>query len=136
MSDYFGAMGTALLGKLASGTALIAALGGTAIYGYQAPSNTEPPFVVFSHQGGGPQNLIGGDDLRDDLWFVRAYATEPADAHRIDGLISDLLHRGELTVPGWTVFWCVRETNLALVENLPNNEKRFMAGAFYRVRLT
>lgn len=134
MSDYFGAMGTALYTRLAGGTALIAALGGTAIYQDQAPDNAVPPFVVFSHQGGAADTRQSGDD-RDDLWFVRAYAVTRKAANLLDGHVDTLLHRNNLGVSGWANIWCVRADQFSLSENLPNGEKRFMSGAFYRIRL-
>jgi hypothetical protein len=134
MSDYFGAMGTALYNRLAGGTALTTALGGTAIYMDQAPDGAAPPFVVFSHQAGAAENINSGD-MRDDYWFVRAYAASRKSANLLDGHVNDLLHRNNLSVSGWTNFWCVRSEQFALSENLPNGEKRYMAGAFYRVRL-
>lgn len=135
MSDFFGAMGTALYSRLAGGTALTTALGGTAIYGDQAPDNATPPYVVFSHQSGVVE-VDTADDGRDDIWFVRVYADTRAGANHIDGLLSDLLHRQTLTVSGWSVYWLVRELQLSLLDNLPNGERRFMAGGNYRIRLT
>lgn len=135
MSDYFGAMDTAIYNRLAGGTALIAALGGTAIYAEQAPDGAAPPYVVFSHQGGAADRRQSGDG-RDDLWFVRAYAATRKTANVLDGHVCDLLDRNNLSVTGWTNFWCVRESQFALPENLPNGETRYMAGAFYRVRLS
>lgn len=139
MSDFFGAMGTALYSKLAGGTALITALGGTAIYADLAPDDTSLPYVVFSHQGGGPEN-IEPRDLRSDLWWIRAYASTRGAANLLDGHVSDLLHKGSLTVSGWTCFWLVREMDIALsqslVENLPSGEKVYTAGGMYRVRLS
>lgn len=135
MSDYFGAMGTALYSKLAGGTALISALGGTAIYANQAPDNTSLPYVVYSHMAGGPQNIIPVD-LRSDLWYARAYASTNALANRLDGHISDLLHKGSLSVSGWTTFWMVREESISLIETLPDGEKIYTAGGTYRIRLS
>lgn len=135
MSDYFGAMGTALYSKLASGTALTAALGGTAIYYNQAPDKTSLPYVVYSHQAGGPQNVIPVD-LRSDLWYVRGYASTQGTANILDGHISDLLHKGSLSVSGWTTFWCMREESISLIENLPNGVKVYTAGGTYRIRLS
>ena len=135
MSDYFGAMGSAMLTKLAGGTALIAALGGTAIYTDLAPDGTALPYVVFSHTAGGPENITPRD-MRSDLWFVRAYASSRATANLLDGHISGLLHNGTITVSGYTTFWLVRETGFALVETPPNGERIYMAGGDYRIRLS
>ena len=66
MSNFFGAMGTAILDKLKAGTALIAELGGTAIYVDQAPDGALLPYVVYNHQGGGPDNISPGN-LQSDI---------------------------------------------------------------------
>lgn len=133
--DIFGAMGTAIYSKLAAGTALTSALGGTAIYADQAPDNTSLPYVVFNHMAGGPENITPRD-YRTHLWFVRAYAATRGNANIYDGHVSDLLHKGTLSVSGWTTFWLVREEDFSLIENLPNGNKVYMAGATYRVRLS
>lgn len=135
MTDIFGAMGTAIYSKLAAGTALTTALGGTAIYVDQAPDDASLPYVVFSHTAGGPENITPRD-MRTHLWFVRAYASTRGAANLYDGHVSDLLHKGSLSVTGWTTFLLVREEDFSLVENLPNGDKTYMAGATYRVRLS
>lgn len=135
MADYFGMMGTALYSKLSGGTALTTALGGTAIYADQAPDNASLPYVIFSHQAGGPDNIIQRD-LYNDVWFVRAYASTRGSANVLDGHISDLLHEGSLSVSGWSCFWLVREESFSLIDNLPNGEKAYMAGGSYRIRLS
>lgn len=135
MTDYLGAMGTAIYSKLAGGTALVAALGGTAIYADLAPDGMRLPYVVFSHQAGGPENICP-HEMYSDVWFVRAYAASRAQANAIDGHVSGLLHRGGLSVSGYSAFWVVRETTVSLVENPPNGEHVYMAGGLYRVRLS
>lgn len=135
MSDYFGAMGTALFSVLSGGSALTTELGGTAIYAEQAPDNSQLPYVVFNHQGGGLENL-NADNLRNNVWFVRGYATTRAQANRIDGGCQDLLHKKPLTVTGYTNFWTVREDDVSLVETPPDEQRIFMAGGMYRIRIT
>lgn len=135
MTDFFGAMGTAIYGKLSGGTALTTALGGTTIYSEQAPDGASLPYVVFSHQGGGPENITHGG-LRNDIWFVRAYAASRAQANALDGLMEDLLSGKTLTVTGFTNFCTFREQDLQMVENPPSGARVYMAGAMYRVRLT
>lgn len=135
MSDFFGAMGTALYAKLAGGTALVAALGGSAIYADQAPQGATPPYVIFSHQGGGVESTYAVE-MRSNLWFVRAWADSRSEAAYIDGLCLDLLHRGSLTVSGWSTIWLWRESDMELTDNLPNGVQRYMAGGMYRVRLS
>jgi len=135
MTDILGAMGTAIYSKLAAGTALTTALGGTAIYAEQAPDKSTLPYVIFNHMAGGPENITPRD-MRSHLWFVRAYASTRAAVNLYDGYISDLLHKGSLSVTGWTTFWLVREEDFSLVENPPNGDKIHMAGATYRIRLS
>jgi hypothetical protein len=133
MTDYFGAMGSALYTVLAGGSALVSELGGSAIYSQQAPDGQAGKFCVFSHQGGGPENNPAG--MRSNVWYVRAYADNEADARKIDGLIDAALTGVNFSVTGFTNFWTVREQDLSLVENLPNGKRKYSAGAFYRVRL-
>jgi len=135
MSNFFGAMGTALYSTLSGAAALITELGSTAIYQDQAPDGQARPYVVYSHQGGGP-DLITKSDLRNNLWFVRAYADTKAKAVTLDAQIDTALNKKTLSVTGWTNFWTVRETDLSLVETQPDNVKVHMAGALYRIRLT
>lgn len=135
MGDYFGAMGSAIYSKLAGGTALVAALGGSAIYSDRVPAGKARPYVVFNHMGGGPDNITPRD-IRSGSWFVRAYANTNEQAKRIDGFIEALLNKGELTVSDWTVFWLVREEDLSLVEDQPNGQFIYMAGGTYRIRLS
>lgn len=135
MSDFFGAMGTALYAKLSGGTALVAALGGSAIYADQAPPGATPPYVIFSHQGGGVDPTYAVE-MRDNVWFVRTWANDKASAALLDGLCEDLLHRQILAVSGWSNFWVWRESDMALVENMPNGSQRYMAGGMYRIRLS
>jgi hypothetical protein len=134
MSNYFGAMGTAIYNKLKAGTALVAELGGTAIFEGMGTANQTLPYVIFNHQGGGPENISPGN-LQSDIWQVRGYASTRAAANRIEGHVSDLLHRGSLTATGYTNIWTVKETNLSLVENPPDGAKIYSAGGLYRVRV-
>ena len=135
MSNYFGAMGTALYSTLSGAAGLITELGGTAIYHGVAPNGRALPYVVFSMQGGGP-DLITKSDMHNNLWFVRGYASTQAQAVAIEAQIDAALNKKALTVTGWTNFWTVRETDLSLVETLPDNTNVYMAGAIYRIRLT
>lgn len=132
--SVYNAMRTAIYSKLSADGTLISALGGTVIYFAQAPDSASPPFVVFNFQGGGPLN-INANDLRDQIVFVRGFADNPTKVGDIDAACSDLLHRSSIDVSGYTNFWLAREQDLSLVENLPNNVKRYMAGALYRVRI-
>jgi hypothetical protein len=130
-------LNAALYSTLTGGTALTALLAsGSAVYYQQAPDNATLPFVVFSHQAGGPDNITA-HNMRNQLVYVRGYASTPATAGSIDAQISNLIHKHALSVSGYTNFWTVRETDVyPPPEQLPNNERVYSAGAVYRVRLT
>lgn len=127
---------TALYSKLNAGTALTALLAGTtSIYNIQAPDNASLDYVVFSLQAGGPMGITPSD-LREQVYFVRGYSgTSALRAGSIDSQISSLLHHGSLTVTGYTIMAINRELDYQLVENLPNGQKIWMAGASYRIYL-
>jgi len=124
-----------LYDTLKAGTALTALLGGTLIYHNQAPDNSAYPCVVFSQQAGHDENDTP-KRRKSMAMFVRAYSkTSAAHAGSIDAQIDTLLHGKNLSVSGWANFWCVRDLNFDLIENLPSGEKIWMQGAFYRIRL-
>lgn len=128
-------LNASIYSTLTGGTALTALLSsGTAVYSQQAPAGAVLPYVVFSLQAGGPVNMTKSD-MRDEIMFVRGYATGQAVAGSMDAQISALLHKKSLTVTGFTNFWTARETDLQLVEQTPAGEQVFMAGALYRIRL-
>lgn len=131
------ALNTTIYSKLTGGTALTALLAGTtSIYYQQAPDNATMPYVVFSHQAGGPEN-INPSDIRQQLVYVRSYATNQALAGSIDAQCSTLLHKQNWNVSGYTNFWAAREEDLfPPPQQLPNNEFVYSAGGLYRVRFT
>ena len=134
--SIYNVINAGLYSKLQGGTALTSLLSGTtAIYYQEAPAGASLPYVVFDHQGGGPDN-INPSDMRNQIVYVRGYASTPALAGSVDAHCSTLLHRGSVTVSGYTTFYCVRETDLSLVETTPAGERIYSAGALYRVRLT
>lgn len=130
------AIAAALYSTLTSGTALTALLAGTtAVYNGQAPDDAALPYVVFSKQGGGPEN-IDPSDRRNLIYFVRGYALTAKAAGDIDTQVDTLLHKKNLSVSGKTVIWTARETDLEMVENPPDDVPVYMAGGLYRIRLT
>jgi hypothetical protein len=129
------ALNTAIYNVLSANTALTTLLGGTAVYYQQAPDNAALPYVVFSHQAGQPDNTHGTDN-RNQIVYVRGYAGTVATAGSIDLHCGTTLHRRSLSVSGYDNFWTARETEFSLIENEPNGSKIYMAGAFYRVRLS
>ena len=128
-------LNTAVYNVLSGNTALTTLLGGTAIHYQQAPDNAALPYVVFSHQAGQPDNTHGVDD-RNQIIYVRGYSGTATQAGSIDLHCGTTLHRRSLSVSGYTNFWTARETEFNMIENTPSGEKIYMAGAFYRVRLS
>ena len=74
----------AIYSQLANGTALTAALGGTAIYHLHAPEGAALPYVVFGWQGGGDLN-IDPNETNESVQFVRVYAATDAKPARLTG---------------------------------------------------
>ena len=111
----------------------LSGLSDATIYHLQAPTNAAFPYVVYSLQAGGPENITPSD-MHNDVYFVRAYASTAYQAAAIDAVISTLLLQ-TLTVAGYTNYSLTREQDFELVENPPNKQPVFMAGAFYRIRL-
>lgn len=133
--SVFNALNTAIYSTLSGGTALTNLLGGTAIYYQQAPDNRSAPYVIYNLQGGGYEN-IEPRDMWNGVYFVRGFSPNAATAGSIDAQAHALLHKKALSVAGWTNFWLVRESDMALVENMPNGSKLYMAGGMYRIRLS
>jgi hypothetical protein len=125
------ALNSAIYSKLSGGTAL-AALVGTRIYNQQAPEGAALPYVVFSVQGGGDENL-SPHRTRNIVEFVRAYSgVSAAQAGTIDGQIDALLHLSSLSVTSWTSVWLAREQDLETVEATPAGTSVYMSGGLYR----
>lgn len=134
--SVFNALSAAIYTKLQTTSALTALLSGTtAIYNTQAPDNAALPYVVFSVQGGGDENRTP-NRTKNLVLNVRGYtAAGPAAAGTIDSKIDSALHGVTLSVSGWTNFWTAREQDIAAVEIDDANQKTWMAGELYRIRL-
>ena len=145
MSDLLGDTSTALNTTFAGGTALTALLStvpntGTAVYpavyDMQAPDGATLPYLIYNHQGGGPDS-INPSEIESNLWLVKAYsATSAQNASQIFAEADLLIHRKQLSINGGTVntFWCAREENVKLVETLPSKQHVWMQGGLYRIR--
>ncbi len=132
--SVYNALNTGLFNALKGGTALISALGGTAIYYGMAPRGRALPYVVWSYQYSSPDNMTPSESTTQ-LVYVRAYAATAGQAGTIDALISDLLHKQTLTVTGYTNFWSARETEFAFPEQDEAGVVTWTTGAYYRIRL-
>ena len=132
--SLYNALGSAIYSRLSGGTALVAALGGTAIYNTIAPDTAGYPRVVFSYITGGPENVTPSDN-RTQIIQVMTWSDSLSEAGSIDALVSALLHRYALSVTGYTTIWCARETEYTQVDIPPNADPIYGVGADYRIRL-
>ena len=125
---------TGLYTALTGGTALISELGATAIYHRHTPQGTARPYVVYTHSGGGHEN-INPSDLQNHLYLVKAVADGSKEAGTIDDLVIDLLHGGTLTVAGYTNIWMAREQEVQMTETLRDGKVAYHCGGYYRIRI-
>jgi len=127
------AIDTAIYSRLQGTGALTTLLSGTtAIYHLQAPDGATLPYVVWSIQAGGDENL-SRHRVKQLVYFVRGYSgVSAAQAGSIDAQLDTALHLVPLTVSGWTDLWLAREQDLELVEIQPSGRQIFTAGGLYR----
>ena len=131
--SFYNELNAAVYSQLSGGTALVSALGGTAIYHGVAPEGLALPYVVWSYQASNRDNWTPSDSAQSVL-FVRAYAATAKKAAEIDDSIADLM-KTNLTLTNWTNFWLAREEELFLPETDESGVTTWMCGAYYRVRL-
>ncbi len=129
-------LNAAIYNKL-QGTSLITSQlsGTTSIYSVQAPDNASLPYIVYSIQGGGDENL-DRHRTKNTVYFIRAYSqVSLVQAGSIDAAVDTALHLQTISPSGWSNFWTAREEDLTAVENLESGEKIWMSGGLYRVRI-
>lgn len=129
------ALNAAIYTTLSGGTALVSALGGTAIYHLQAPDAADLPYVVFSWAGGGHVNETPGDRI-EEVEFIRVYHTNAYQAGVIDGLIKARMHNQAISVTGYSTMLCQREDDFESVEQLPSGGQVYAMGGYYRIVIT
>lgn len=125
---------TGLYNALVGDAALVAELGGSFVYNQHAPQGQARPYVIFSHAGGGPENLTPSD-LRNHVYLVKAIAEGLKQAGDVDELVIDVLHGSELTVSGYTNFWMAREEEVQLAETARDGTTIYHRGGYYRIRI-
>jgi hypothetical protein len=130
MISLSGAMQT----YLSSGTALIAKLGGTAIYNTLAPQGVGFPRVVH-FQGAETEDNTSPRRAQTYLWTIKAEAKTQKEAEEIDDLIDALVHDGTLSITGWNDYWMRRESGISYVEGVSGKELVWHDGAQYRIRM-
>ena len=126
------ALDTAIRTQLASGTALIALLGGTAIYNGIPPVNTARPWVTFSLASGIENNQTPTDTQRL-VYLIKGVADSLLTAGLISDEINTLLHHKETSI-GSGVFWVARETVVRYQEVDPAGHVIGHAGGEYAFR--
>ena len=128
------ALKTGLYNKLAGTAALISELGSTAVYDKVAPQGQARPYVVFSHAGGGLENL-NPSELWNTRFLVKGVSDRSRQAGTIAGHIKTTLHLQTLTVTGYTNMVTFMEQEVDYVETLDNGKAVFHEGAMFRIRL-
>lgn len=125
------ALNQAIYNKLSGGTALVSALGGTAIYHLQATDETAYPYIVYSHQGGGNVNLTPTYGV-DQLEFIRVYHTNARAAGSIDELVRAQM-AGTLGITGYSFVGIFCEDDYEAVEIDAAGVAVYTMGAIYRI---
>lgn len=130
------AVDTAIYNQLASGTALIALLGGTAIYNGNPPRDVALPWVTFSLSGGVEDNQTPARTQRL-VYLVKGVAISVYVAGQIAAQIDTLLHgaAGSLSISGGTAFWASRESVVRYQEIDPAGHVIGHAGGEYAFRV-
>jgi hypothetical protein len=132
MSISENALETALRTQLASGTALIALLGGTAIYNGLPPPNVARPWVTFSLASGLEENQTRVDTQRL-VYLIKGVADSLLTAGLLAEQIQALVHHKETSI-GSGVFWAARETVVRYQEVDPAGHTIGHAGGEYAFR--
>jgi hypothetical protein len=128
------ALETGIYTALTGDSDLTTKLGGNYIYNQHAPQGQARPYVVFSHSGGGHENITPSE-LVNVVYLIQAISDGLKNAGEIDDLIKAVLHLGTLTVSGYTNFITLRENEMRMVETTREGKMIYHAGAYYRIRL-
>jgi len=123
-----------LRAALTADTAIIDALGSTAIYNQIAPQTATVPYIIFGPGFGGREN-ISPDDLRSYVYPVKAVTATSKAAGTLQGLIDSCLHETALTVSGYTNFHTQVEGQIQFVEVGRDGKLIFHAGYDVRIRI-
>lgn len=119
---------------LSADAALVATLGGTAIYQWLAPEGSRPPYVVFNQQSGVPAHTFGGVAYEDQLYTVKGVTAGPSAAlagtiaQQIDAALSDQ----PISVTGYGLMYLRRSSDLDLSE-IEDGQRYHHRGGVYRI---
>ncbi len=121
-----------------SGDAALAALVGTRIYGYVAPTGSASPFVIYSHQGSHDVRGVGAVRILNSMVYQvkgvgqgSSMSAVKAIADRIDAL----LHATSGTTDDGRILSCVREQTISYVEIDPSGMRWDHCGGLYRLQV-
>ena len=132
-------LSAAIYNQLVGGTALTALLGdGTAgIFEDHAGDAANLPYVVFNQHTGQWSRTMGEHTrFLSMLYQVQAVSGSawPQEAGAIDAQIDARLHGASLTVSGYGLMRCVRESDISYAE-VEDSQTFQHVGALYRVEL-
>lgn len=132
--NFFDTMNKAVYGVLTGSTALISALGGTAVYYLQAKDDAALPYVVWNWQSSIDENITPSR-MWNNIINVRCFCSSASQAGSVDAHIDGLLSGATLSVTGWSNFFTVRELAFSDVITEPSREKTWVSGGLYRIRI-
>lgn len=128
------AMFKGIYGHLAAGTALVSALGGTAIYSVQAPSTARLPYVLISLAAGGDTNTNPVDDI-DVRMTVKAVDDSLLTALQLAGHVRDRLHEETISLDtGWAFRRCQAMGAAFAYSEQVENTQIWHCGDTYRIK--
>jgi len=129
-------MATALYSKLAGISAITSQLanGTASIHHILAPKNDDYPFVTFSLQYGGPENITPSDS-HEQLWFIRTYDRNQTTAANVAQSIGTALHNSTISAGSYQSVIMELDEELEGFEIDSSGNGVFMAGGFYRFLL-
>lgn len=115
---------------------LTTAFEGTGVYDPVAPPGQSRPYIIFTHTGGGHENITPSD-LQNHVYLVKGVADGKKVAGEIHDLILAALHNQTLTVAAgaYINFWMAAEEEVRMVEVLDDGRTVFHCGAYYRIRI-
>lgn len=134
MSSDLAAIYTGLRTKMLASSGLTT-LVSQRIYTWQAPDKAAYPYVTMYHAAGGYMNIVNSD-MMNILISIEAWADTAIGADNTYAAIHAALHRADITVTGWSCYWCMEEVPIHAPPELYNNQRIYRAGGSYRLKLS
>ena len=110
----------------------ITALVSTRVYNTQAPQEATEPYIIFNKQSDISDYTFGAPKFRSFGYLVKGvcHSRYPKAAGAIDDAIEAALHDAALSVSGWTLLYCRRESGVHYAEGEYTHR-----GGVYRIEL-